>query len=178
MIHIYRRIFALLMILMLALPSFAVAESAYAPLQSGNRGEAVLTLQTQLSALGYYPDRLDGIYGSRTKQAINRFQKASGLRINGIASIDTQKVLFDPSTEPALVYLSPHGRRYHARENCRGLSLATSVEEMSFPEAEAIRTPCIICYGRLALRIAEEKKALSVAPPEETDSSEIMQEAS
>ncbi|MGF1515940.1 MAG: peptidoglycan-binding protein [Elainellaceae cyanobacterium] len=52
----------------------------------GDRGQAVLSLQTQLANIGYYSrERMTGYYGSSTEAAVKRFQEASDLVVNGIA---------------------------------------------------------------------------------------------
>ncbi len=52
----------------------------------GDRGQEVLSLQTQLADIGYYSkQQLTGYYGSATETAVKRFQEASDLVVNGIA---------------------------------------------------------------------------------------------
>lgn len=50
----------------------------------GDRGAAVSRLQRMLSTLGY-PLLADGIYGSRTRIAVRRFQANCGLEMDGVA---------------------------------------------------------------------------------------------
>ncbi len=159
---------ARILLLLLALSlmaSFAHAETD-PPLKSGSQGEAVIQLQDRLRQLGYLHGLADGVYGKQTLRAVEAFQKASGLKTDGIASAELQTTLFREDTPAATVYIAPHGRRYHAREKCLGLRLATGVTALSFTEAKEIRTPCILCYGRQALRLAEEEKeaALEALP--------------
>lgn len=153
-----RLIAALALLTLLCSAANTDALTGYESLRAGSRGEAVTHLQARLHELGYLPDRVDGIYGRRTVQAVNTFQKNSGLALTGAASADLQQLLFDETTKPVTVYLAPSGIRYHSRPNCRGLKLAKSLGQMPFTEARLVRTPCIICYGRLALRVAEEEK--------------------
>ena len=55
-------------------------------LYMGDRGQAVLSLQTTLADIGYYnKKRLTGYYGSSTESAVKRFQESAGLVVNGIA---------------------------------------------------------------------------------------------
>ncbi len=49
------------------------------------RGEDVRRLQKALKEQGYDPGQLDGIYGKKTARAVKRFQKANGLKADGIA---------------------------------------------------------------------------------------------
>jgi peptidoglycan hydrolase-like protein with peptidoglycan-binding domain len=45
-------------------------------------------VQRQLIAAGYYTGMVDGVVGKRTRQAIEAYQKAQGLEINGLPSND------------------------------------------------------------------------------------------
>ncbi|MFI3174565.1 MAG: peptidoglycan-binding protein [Bacillota bacterium] len=63
---------------------------AATPLVSwGTRGDLVLQTQQKLQQLGYYRLIPDGIYGEKTYEAIMAFQRATGLRADGIAGPDT-----------------------------------------------------------------------------------------
>ena len=56
-------------------------------------GEDVRCLQTALVQKGYEID-VDGIFGPLTRWAIEKFQRSVALTINGIADVDTQRVLY------------------------------------------------------------------------------------
>ncbi len=58
-------------------------------LRVGNRGQRVRQLQEILSRRGYNPGRIDGIFGSRTRDAIIAFQLSRGLRATGVADRQT-----------------------------------------------------------------------------------------
>lgn len=62
-------------------------------LQQGDRGARVTTLQNQLRAQGYLYHRATGYYGPVTVDAVKRFQKARGLRTDGIAGSETLRAL-------------------------------------------------------------------------------------
>lgn len=63
-------------------------------MRSGNSGQKVTALQEKLIYLGWLPEgSADGIYGSATVDAISRFQTEYGLKVLGIANIDTQAKL-------------------------------------------------------------------------------------
>ncbi len=51
----------------------------------GSSGETVKKLQQRLSDWGYYTGAADGVYGSRTEEAVKKFQKANGLTPDGVA---------------------------------------------------------------------------------------------
>ncbi len=60
----------------------------------GNSGKKVTELQEKLIYLGWLPEgSADGHYGASTQTAINNFQSANGLKVLGIANIDTQALI-------------------------------------------------------------------------------------
>ena len=63
-------------------------------LYPGTISENVVPMQTRLAELGYYSFEIDGNYGSKTKEAVKYFQKASGLTANGIADVETLELLY------------------------------------------------------------------------------------
>ena len=57
----------------------------------GNQGEKVRLLQEKLSYLGFLDAELvTGRFGDATVEAVRAYQEASGLRVNGIANMNTQ----------------------------------------------------------------------------------------
>lgn len=63
-------------------------------MRPGNSGAKVTELQQKLAYLGYLAeDSITGYYGTSTQDAINRFQTANGLKVLGIANIETQRQL-------------------------------------------------------------------------------------
>ena len=54
-------------------------------LRQGAQGESVRSLQRNLRTLGYYGGSVDGDYGDGTTAAVMAFQKAYGLKADGIA---------------------------------------------------------------------------------------------
>ena len=79
-----------LTILMAALPVQAADT-----LRKGSRGSEVTALQTALKALGYYTLAVDGAYGKGTVAAVKAFQRASGLKADGIAGAKTLGRLYE-----------------------------------------------------------------------------------
>lgn len=53
------------------------------------RGDDVRELQIALRDRGFDPGQIDGVYGKKTERAVKRFQKASGLKADGIAGKHT-----------------------------------------------------------------------------------------
>ncbi len=72
---------ALSLILLLAM--FTITTQALSKV--GSTGSEVTQIQTRLKNWGYYKGSVDGIYGSRTKAAVEAFQRKNGLTVDGIA---------------------------------------------------------------------------------------------
>ncbi len=67
--------------------------SAYSLSKIGSQGEEVKQIQTKLKELGYFDDKIDGIYGSKTKNAVVQFQKDNNLTTDGIVGTKTLEKL-------------------------------------------------------------------------------------
>ncbi|WP_375510817.1 peptidoglycan-binding protein [uncultured Nostoc sp.] len=76
-------------ILELAQASSTVAASPTV-LRYGSRKSDVQRLQTQLKQLGYYSGVVDGEYNTSTTIAVTKFQKAKGLKVDGLAGVETR----------------------------------------------------------------------------------------
>lgn len=59
----------------------------------GSRGNAVKWVQWYLNRLGYNCGNIDGIFGSGTKIAVIKFQRAKGLSADGIVGAQTRNAL-------------------------------------------------------------------------------------
>ena len=59
----------------------------------GSRGEEVRQIQTKLTRWGYLNDKVDGIYGTKTRDAVIWFQKKNGLTADGIAGPATLRAM-------------------------------------------------------------------------------------
>lgn len=55
----------------------------------GSRGNEVIQIQTKLKRWGYYFGSVDGIYGTKTVEAVKYFQRKNGLSVDGIAGPKT-----------------------------------------------------------------------------------------
>jgi peptidoglycan hydrolase-like protein with peptidoglycan-binding domain len=90
-------------------------------LQQGNRGDAVVTLQNKLTRWGYAVPAT-GYFGSMTANAVLNFQRARGLKVDGIVGSATQGALSsDPQVSSASNQGTPIGMM---RQGSRGESVA------------------------------------------------------
>ncbi len=62
-------------------------------LKIGSRGIYVQLLQSTLNKLGYGAGNVDGIFGSRTENAVKRFQKSVGITVDGVVGKNTWNAL-------------------------------------------------------------------------------------
>ncbi len=62
-------------------------------LKQGSKGDTVKTAQQKLKNWGYYTGSVDGIYGPKTKSAVEYFQRKNGLKVDGIIGPNTLKAL-------------------------------------------------------------------------------------
>lgn len=79
--------------LVMVLVNTQITHAATPLLKVGSRGSAVLTLQSNLKTLGYEVGSIDGIFGSKTKTAVQSFQKASRIQVDGVVGPQTQQAL-------------------------------------------------------------------------------------
>ena len=86
-----RRLWVGVLTLIIALVVSGVAYGALGDrtLGQGARGPEVTELQKRLSQLGYGIGTADGVFGAKTKAAVQRFQKERGLKVDGIAGTQT-----------------------------------------------------------------------------------------
>lgn len=59
----------------------------------GSQGDEVKQIQQKLKNWGYYNGSVDGIYGSKTLEAVKYFQRKNGLTVDGIAGDKTLAAL-------------------------------------------------------------------------------------
>lgn len=78
----------------------------YPNLEKGDKGEDVKSLQQRLVDLYWLQGSVDGDYGNKTKDAVERFQKAAGLLVTGIADGKTQAHLFSDDAPEAEMSVS------------------------------------------------------------------------
>jgi len=64
-----------------------------AVIETGLTTTQIKSVQTKLKNWGYYTGSVDGIYGSKTKSAVIKFQKKNGLTADGIVGSQTAKAM-------------------------------------------------------------------------------------
>lgn len=69
----------------------ACATGGYPIVRSGSKGVYVAVLQDALTTLGFNPGGIDGVFGTNTKNAVIRYQKARNLTPDGIVGCNTWK---------------------------------------------------------------------------------------
>ena len=69
-------------------------------LRIGLSGEAVRAMQTRLIALQYLKGKADGIFGTATAAAVTAFQRANGLKADGLAGKETLGKLYGADARP------------------------------------------------------------------------------
>ncbi|HBP65301.1 MAG TPA: spore cortex-lytic enzyme [Desulfosporosinus sp.] len=77
------------LILSMAISGIAYGALGDRLLSKGSKGPEVTELQQKLAQLGYAIGTADGSFGTKTESAIQRFQKARGLTVDGLAGTQT-----------------------------------------------------------------------------------------
>lgn len=90
------------------------------PVRSGSTGNDVKELQRALKEKGFDPQGTDGKFGENTRKAVVAFQKANGLKADGVVGRDTLAALFGAAPPPTPVQPSEpvdgfEGQSYKAR---------------------------------------------------------------
>jgi peptidoglycan hydrolase-like protein with peptidoglycan-binding domain len=73
-------------------------------IRRGTRGVQVLNLQKRLTELGYYKAKMDSDYEAADIAAVKAFQKNNGMKADGIAGYETQKVLYSSHAVPGSAF--------------------------------------------------------------------------
>ena len=113
----------------------------------GSRGNEVIQIQTKLKRWGYYTGSIDGIYGSKTVEAVKYFQRKNGLTVDGIAGTKTLSAMGITSSSSSsgstssssnvnllsrLIYGEARGEPY-AGQVAVGAVVLNRVKSSSFP---------------------------------------------
>lgn len=114
-------------------------------LKPGSAGEAVLSLETRLVALGYHYAAADSTYDALTASSVKAFQKRSGLAITGVADQVTQIRLASSSAPRSTTYFRYGSsgdavRRIQLRLNELGFSCGTADSRFGSLTTNAAKT--------------------------------------
>ena len=80
-------------VLILVLVLVSIIPVCYGISRYGSSGEEVKQIQKKLKEWGYYEGNVDGIYGTKTFNAVKKFQSQNGLNVDGIAGEKTLAAL-------------------------------------------------------------------------------------
>ena len=73
-------------------PACRGTTAGYPTLRRGSRGCYVMVLQDALSTLGYQTGtRIDGLFGSKTEEALRGYQRRTSLSVDGVCGCNTWK---------------------------------------------------------------------------------------
>ena len=112
----------------------------------GSRGSEVRQIQTLLQGYGVYNGKIDGIYGTKTREAVKAFQRYNGLTVDGIAGPQTLKKMGISSSSSSsssnvnllahLIYGEARGEPY-VGQVAVGAVVLNRVKSSSFPNSIA-----------------------------------------
>jgi hypothetical protein len=89
-------------------PAKSTAQASTKPAAVRPRSDARMKdYQKNLELLGFTPGKQDGIYGAKTKAAIQAFQKAHGLKVDGIIGDETRNAMAQAITQHSLLKPGP-----------------------------------------------------------------------
>ncbi|MGI5970533.1 MAG: spore cortex-lytic enzyme [Oscillospiraceae bacterium] len=89
-----KRVLALAVVFALNILVILLAESASAAtFKQGSTGSTVTQIQQRLINWGYLSGWADGVYGSKTRAAVVKFQRKNGLKVDGICGPETLAAL-------------------------------------------------------------------------------------
>ena len=112
----------------------------------GSSGAEVRAIQKKLKSLGYFDSAVDGVYGIKTKKAVSAFQKACGIKADGIAGPTTLSYLGIKSVSGGsysssdawllakLIAAEARGESYRGQVAV-GAVVLNRVEHSSFPDS-------------------------------------------
>ena len=84
-------LFAVNILIILLVQAIPTADAA--SYRRGSTGSTVRQIQTTLKNWGYYTGSVDGVYGSKTVDAVKYFQRKNGLTADGICGPATLKAM-------------------------------------------------------------------------------------
>ena len=124
-----QRLTSILMGIFLVTAIFFPVTSCYAAygdrlLYTGTVGDDVRELQRDLTGIGYDTYGVDGIFGPKTLNAVQSFQKANGLVVDGIAGPNTKAKLTELVSQKGFTYTVVSGDSLWLLANRYGSTVA------------------------------------------------------
>lgn len=126
-----------------------ICYGVFAVSRRGSSGSEVRQIQEKLKRWGYYNGSIDGVYGSRTEEAVKSFQRKNGLTADGIAGRKTLNAMGiysssssggsssnDLSLLSKVVYSESRGEPYTGQVAVASIVL-NRVKSSSFPNTVA-----------------------------------------
>lgn len=93
----------------------------------------VEAVQRQLLAAGYYKGLVDGVAGQRTRQAIETYQKATGLAVDGTPSAElADHIRFTREVAEASLFTGSTAPDTHPEERARVRRAQTGLAELAY----------------------------------------------
>ena len=86
-------VFIVALVILMLFAGFSKNNEVEALSKYGSRGDEVKQIQQKLKNSWYYKGSVDGIYGSKTLEAVKYFQRKNGLTVDGIAGDKTLSAL-------------------------------------------------------------------------------------
>ena len=86
------------------------APSGYATLKYGDTGEEVKALQRKLKELGFFTGNIGGNYLTLTQTAVEAYQRANGLAVDGVATASLQQRIFEGASATPAPTQQPAGK--------------------------------------------------------------------
>ena len=136
-------------ILCIAIFLIGICYGVFAVSRRGSSGSEVRQIQEKLKRWGYYNGSIDGVYGSRTEEAVKSFQRKNGLTADGIAGRKTLNAMGiysssssggsssnDLSLLSKVVYSESRGEPYTGQVAVASIVL-NRVKSSSFPNTVA-----------------------------------------
>ena len=84
---------AILFTLNIVIIGLAQSFTAFGAYRRGSSGDMVKKVQQKLYDWGYYKGSVDGVFGSKTEEAVKYFQRKNGLTADGIVGAKTLEAL-------------------------------------------------------------------------------------
>ena len=88
----------MMLVIIVTIASASITQAA--TLMAGSTGTETSMLQSKLQTLNYDVGPVDGIYGSKTKTAVQKFQYDNNLIVDGIVGPQTQAALTKATISP------------------------------------------------------------------------------